>query len=321
MPLNIILPQGSGQTHFAMAYNSRDMNRRSFLNATLAFPSLLAAQTNEKRLLVHADDAGMCHSVNEATIEALTKGMVSSASIMVPCPWFPEFAAWAKQHPEMDLGLHLTLTSEWQHYRWRPVAPASSVKGLFDPEGYMWRSEVQTAKSASAQEVETELRAQIERAREFGVAFTHFDTHMGTMYTRPDYFDVYAKLAREYKVPCMIPRPSEELRDRKTPITEEMILAQERGGAVLLDHLVTGISGRTPAERRESYIKLLEGLPAGVTKLIIHLAKDTPEIRAVTGAWEYRWEDFLFWTDPATKQLMDRLNIRLITYRELGRRG
>ena len=161
---------------------------------------------------MHADDAGMCHSVNEATIEALTKGMVSSASIMVPCPWFPEFAAWAKQHPEMDLGIHLTLTSEWQHYRWRPVAPAASVKGLFDPEGYMWRSEVQTAKSASAQEVETELRAQIERAREFGVAFTHFDTHMGTMYTRPDYFDVYAKLAREYKVPCMIPRPSEELR-------------------------------------------------------------------------------------------------------------
>lgn len=297
------------------------MNRRAFLNAALAAPACLAAQTKEKRLLVHADDAGMCHSVNEATIEALTKGMVSSASIMVPCPWFPEFAGWAKQHPEMDLGIHLTLTSEWKDYRWRPVAPAASVKGLFDPEGYLWRNEVQTAKSATALEVETELRAQIERARQFGIAFTHFDTHMGTMYTRPDYFDVYAKLAREYKVPCMIPRPSEELRARQTPITEEMILAKEREGAVLLDRLVTGVPGRTPAERHESYTKLLEGLQPGVTKLIIHLAKDTPEIRAVTGAWEARWADFLFWTDPQTRQVMDRLNIRLITYRELGQRG
>jgi hypothetical protein len=221
----------------------------------------------------------------------------------------------------MDLGLHLTLTSEWKHYRWRPVAPPEKVKGLLDAEGYMWRSEMQTAFQASAAEVEFELRAQIDLAKRYGIAFTHLDTHMGTLFTRPDYFDVYAKLARECSVPCMIPRPSEELRARKTPITEEMILAKEKEGLPLIDWLVTGVGGRSPAERRESYLKLIASLRPGVTKLIVHLAKDDAEIRAITGNWEQRWGDFLFWSSPEARQALDAAGVRLFTYKELARAG
>jgi chitin disaccharide deacetylase len=308
------------------------MRRRDFLGAAAApvfgqsQPARTTAQRlgygpEEKLLMVHADDVGMCHSVNAASIEALLSGAVQSASIMVPCPWLSEIAAAAREHPELDLGLHLTLTSEWRHYRWWPVSPIDKVRGLLDPEGYMWRDVRGTATHASAAEVETELRAQLERARQFGIKFTHVDTHMGTLYARADYFDVYTKVAREARVPCMIPRPTgvaaAELKGY--PITAEMLERREAEGFVLLDHLVTGVPGNTPEDRKQSYERFLRGLKPGVTKLIVHLAKDDPEIRAVTNNWQQRWGDFLFWTSDRARALRTELGIKSVTYRELGK--
>lgn len=299
------------------------MHRRSFLSlaaGTAAATSALSAQTGEKRLIVHADDAGMCHTVNVATVDALTHGSVSSSSIMMPCPWVSEFAAWAKANPKMDLGLHLTLTSEWKYYRWRPVAPIDQVKGLIDPEGYMWRDVRNTATHATPAEIETELRAQCVRAKEYGIQFTHVDTHMGTLFARPDYFEVYTKIAKEFGVPCMLPRPTAEAAAemKEYPITAEMLNKKEAAGYKLLDRLHTGVPGKGWEQRSASYRKLIAELKPGVTKLIIHLAKDTPEIRAVTGAWEYRWEDFRFWTSQEAKDLLAQHNVRLFTYRELA---
>ena len=308
------------------------MRRRAFLAgmASSAFAQTRPGQTTAERLglgsdakllMVHADDAGMCHSVNMATCEALLSGAVQSASVMMPCPWVSEMAEFARQHPELDIGLHLTLTSEWKHYRWRPVAPPESVKGLLDPDGYLWRDVRSVATHASAAEIETELRAQLDRARHFGIRFTHVDTHMGTVYARPDYFDVYTKVAREAGVPCMIPRPTPEaaLELSQYPITAAALEAKEREGFVLLDRLVTGVPGGTLEERRESYRQLLRKLKPGVTKLIVHLAKDDPEIRAVTNAWQQRWADFQFWTSADARALRSETGVRPFTYRELSR--
>ncbi|HBY63510.1 MAG TPA: hypothetical protein DEH78_27105 [Solibacterales bacterium] len=295
------------------------MNRRTFLSlaaaAAPAFP-----QAPKKRLMVHADDAGMCHSVNVATIKALTAGAVQSASIMMPCPWVSEMAAWARENTKMDLGLHLTLTSEWVHYKWRPIAAPAAVPGLLDPDGYLWRDVRSVATRATAQEVETELKAQIAYARKLGIAFTHFDTHMGTLYARPDYFEVYTKLAKQNQVPCMIPRPSPALKAEMAqyPITEQMLARKGEEGFPLLDRLVTGVPGRTVEERKASYRTFLRELQPGVTKLIVHLAMDDPEIRSVTNAWEQRWADFLFFTSDEARALMKELDIHPVTYRELG---
>ncbi len=308
------------------------MNRRHFLSALAASP-LLAQQSpvddttarrlgkaGTKLLMVHADDAGMCHSVNLATSEALLSGSVQSASIMIPCPWVTEFAETARAHPELDLGLHLTLTSEWRYYRWGPVAPREKVKGLLDKDGYLFRDVRAVAMSATAEEVALELRAQIERARHLGIKFTHVDTHMGTLYARPDYFEVYTTVAKEAGVPCMLPRPAGIAREelKEYPITPDMLLKKEAAGYALLDRLVTGVPGRGIPDRSESYRKFLRDLPPGVTKLIVHLSKNDPEIRAISGAWEARWADFTFFTSTESKKLMAELGIKPVTYRELG---
>ena len=294
-----------------------------FVAAQTTTAQQLGYGSNDKVLMVHADDIGMSHSVNVASIEAFKKGMVTSGSIMVPCPWFPEIAAYAKEHPELDLGLHLTLTSEWKYLRWRPVASPEKVKGLLDPEGFMWRSERDTAKNATPQEIETEIRAQIERALAFGIKPTHLDTHMGTLYTRKDFFDVYTKLGKEYGIPVMVMRPTlEAIQYGKltgSPITEDVLKKVEADGFAMLDYLVTGVSGKTPAERKEAYKTFLRSLKPGVTMLIVHLGMNDPELKATTGSWEQRYGDFLAFTDPEIEALIKELGIKLTTWRELGK--
>ncbi len=156
-----------------------------------------------RRLIVHIDDAGMCHSANVATMKCLESGASTSASIMMPCSWAPEFAEYAKKHPEFCYGIHFTLNCEWSSFRWAPLAGRDRVPSLVDEDGYMWGGVEQLAKHAKADEVELELRAQIELAKKLGVPISHFDTHMGSVMARPDLVAVYVKLALEYQKPIL----------------------------------------------------------------------------------------------------------------------
>lgn len=279
---------------------------------------------NERLLIIHADDFGMSHSVNRATAQALTRGSVNSASVMVPCPWVLEAAEFCRTHPDADIGIHGTLTSEWRRYRWRPVLPFADVPGLIDPEGYLWHDVAGTAAHATADEVERELRAQVQRAMELGIRPTHLDTHMGTVFARAEFFRAYRKVAREFGLPCLLPQPHPELLERMDPpmrsAIEKIVAELGPNADYTLDELIS-IPGDVPPDRQEEfYLEAIRNLRPGITQIIIHCGVDDPELQAICGSHRRRDMDTKVFTGPRVRERMTAERVRLITWREIGRR-
>jgi hypothetical protein len=274
-----------------------------------------------RSLIVHADDAGMSHSVNVATIEGMEHGVVTSASILVPCAWFPEFAEYARKHPERDYGVHLTLTCEWKNYRWGPVAPRDKVPSLLDRDGYLYRDNAPVVAKAKLSEAETELRAQIDRAQAFGVRLSHLDTHMGTLLDRADLLELYINLGIAYNLPVMFTRqaslpafqakyPALRGHDRqlldlldshRLPVLSSVLMMYDDG-----DH----------GARARNYLKAFAGLPSGVSELIVHCGIDNAELEAITESAKLRDSDRRFVTDPQTKAELTRMGFTLTNWGE-----
>jgi predicted glycoside hydrolase/deacetylase ChbG (UPF0249 family) len=269
-----------------------------------------------KLLVVHADDLGETHSVNAAAIKALQGGTINSASMMVPCPWFPEIADYAKSHPDADFGLHLTLTSERVYYRWGPVAPADKVPSLVDLNGY-FHHDWEEGQHINAKEVDVELRAQIERALAMGVRPTHLDSHQYRLIMNgKELFDTMLRVAHDYKVPVFV--------NRDWFADHPYLQASLGPSDIVLDHTVTIEPGIPPEKWAEFYLTALKNLKPGVTEFVIHPGYDDDELRAATrerptwgSAWRQR--DFDFFTSDQFREMLDQQKIKLITWRELAR--
>lgn len=264
---------------------------------------------NTKLLIIHADDIGVSHSENAATIAALEKGSVSSGSIMVPCPWMPEIATYAKAHPNVDLGLHLTLTAEWKEYKWGPVLPRTEVPTLVDERGFFPDNSEAVGKNAKPSEVEKELRAQVERAKQFGIDPTHFDTHMGTTFATPELANIYVNLAKEYKVPILFPAMAKPI-------------VKEADNLVITDNILMASPDDYKGGMKNFYTKVLRELQPGFNVLLLHAAHNDAEMMAVTvdhpdygAAW--RQADFEFFTSEDCKKLLKDNNIKVITWKEV----
>jgi predicted glycoside hydrolase/deacetylase ChbG (UPF0249 family) len=275
---------------------------------------MLGYKPDQKLLIVNADDAGMCHSANMAVMDSMERGLLTSSTIMVPCPWFPEIATYAREHPKRDFGVHLDHTAEWKSYRWGPVSDRATVPGLVDPEGYLWSGEDQVWAHATADEAEREARAQIDRALAWGVDVTHIDSHMGTMQLNPAYLERYIKLAREYDLPMR--GGPKRLLAAMPEFGKAMATAKELG-IFSPDELIYEL--RKPGEPVDVYWKrVLRNLEPGVTELYIHPDVATDESKAITGTWEERDREYrLFTTDPEVRQIVTDEKIVFIGYREL----
>ncbi|MDP8243267.1 MAG: polysaccharide deacetylase family protein [Candidatus Hinthialibacter antarcticus] len=280
----------------------------------------LGYQADDVLLIIHADDMGMCRSANEACMECLDKGIVTSASVMVPCPWFPEAAQYFRENPDADMGLHLTLTAEWKKYRWGPVAPKSDVPGLLDPDGYFFHGVRSVVQSAKADEVEKEIRAQIEHAIKNGMKPTHMDSHMGTVYAHPAFWQAALKLSEEYNIPFMNFSASKWMLERakrdgiQFPVEAANALAAR--GIPLIDSL-PAIDDVPLEQTEEAYRELIANLEPGVHLLIIHPNVLTEESKAITGTHMKRNEEYKIFTNPETKKFIDEHNVKLIGWKDL----
>jgi chitin disaccharide deacetylase len=268
-----------------------------------------------KLVIIHADDLGVAHSENAASTNAMEKGSVSSASIMVPTPWFPEIAHYAATHATADLGLHITLTSEWKYLKWGPVTAAHQVPGLVNKYGFLYSSVDSVRRSASATEVEEETRNQVKRAIQFGIDPTHLDSHMGTIFSRADYLKAYLKVGHEFKIPVFIPRQIEGILGVKF---DSLITDRD----VIVDHVVTAMPQHLRTGFAAFYTNALKNIQPGLTYLIIHTAFDNDEMKAVAAGvqeWGSAWRqlDYDFFTSAECARLLKENNIYVITWREI----
>jgi predicted glycoside hydrolase/deacetylase ChbG (UPF0249 family) len=254
-------------------------------------------------LIVNCDDLGASHAANHGVYRALREGVATSASLMVPCPWAREAAS---HHRGEDVGVHLTLTAEYDLYRWGPITHAPS---LLDGDGGFPRTNIDVWEHADLDEVRRELRAQVERAILWGFDVSHLDSHMGTVQLRPEFFDVYLDLAVEYELPIRLSGASTQ---RRIGFPFRDLAAEE--GVLFPDRFVyipSGVGSRKVIERA------VFDLRPGVTEVYVHPAIDTPELRAIDDSWSARVDDLDLVLDPELRSMLERAGVILIGYREL----
>jgi chitin disaccharide deacetylase len=277
------------------------------LQVRLGYPA------NAKLLILNADDLAVSHSEDTASFAALDQKLITSATAMVPCPWFTEVAAYAKTHPASDLGLHLTLTAEWQTYRWGPVASRALVPSLVGPDGYFYASPSEVAEHAKLDEVEAEIRAQIERAKAMGLEPSHLDSHMHALYWTPELFGVFLKVAREYKLPIRMARNDQPF---------QSMLPLMAPGDPVPDAIFSPGADVPASGWTDYYVNLIKNLQPGVTEVFLHLARDDAESQAVMvdhpdwgAAWRQRELEAI--SSPEFRKALEENHVILIGWRDL----
>lgn len=276
---------------------------------------LLGYPKVSKLLIIHADDMGLSHSVNMATIKAFDDKGITSGSIMIPCPWAPEMAAYVKDHPGMDVGIHLTLTAEWDHYKWDGIIASDQIPSLLDKNNYFFPSVEELGKSAKAPEAEKELRAQIDKAIASGVQPTHLDTHMGSVLANPELVKIYLGLSDIYHLPVLFPR------SYLSWFPPDMAKGME-SKIFLLDNLFMLDPKMITGKWIDAYKKGIETLKPGLNEMIVHLAIDNDEMQAVCKGHDdygssWRQKDLDLVTSPEFKDLLKTNNIILIGWKQI----
>jgi len=282
----------------------------------------LGFSNDDRVIIIHTDDIGMCQASVDAFAELVDFGLISSGAVMVPCPWFLEAAKFAVAHPEADLGAHMTLTSEWETYRWGPISTRDPETGLMDEQGFFHRTSEGVWANANPEAAINELGMQVEWALQAGINLTHIDTHMGSI-AHPAIIPGYVQLAIKYGLPPMIPRMTAEdlaarkdVDDQAAEMAAGLIHTLEEMGIPLLD----GLSGLELVDANDRFgqaRQALKALKPGITHFIIHPSKDTPELRHITKSWDCRVADYETFMSEDTREFIKNEGIQVIGYRAL----
>ncbi len=281
----------------------------------------LGLNDNDRAVIIHTDDIGMCQASVAAFADLVDFGLISSGATMVPCPWFLDAAEYCRIHPQVDMGVHLTLTCEWKNYRWGPVSTRDPHSGLVDAQGFFYPTSAQAQELADPSAALVEIQAQIERAKQAGIEATHADTHMGTL-AHPKFVAAYIQTAVQAGLPPMMFRFNEagwaaqNLDPETIHMAMQMVEVLEEQGVPLLDNIAT-VHLEDPNNRMECAKQTLSELPPGVTHFIIHPSKDTPELRAITPDWRSRAGDYETFTSEEMRKFLQNCGLNVIGYRDL----
>ena len=281
----------------------------------------LGLAANDRAVIIHTDDIGMCQASVEAFADLNEIGIISSGAVMVPCPWFLHAAEYARQHPQVDLGVHLTLTSEWETYRWGPLSTRDPASGLLDEQGYFYHLTAPAQEHADPAAVELELSTQVQRAIQQGLLPTHVDTHMFSV-GHPRLLGSYIQIAWKFRLPPLILRLDEAgwrflgLDAETATMAASMIEPLEAAGLPMLDNIF-GMPLDNPENTLERTRQALSDLQPGVTHFIIHPSKDTPELRAITPDWRCRVANYQDFSREELRKHIQNIGLHVIGYRAL----
>jgi len=293
-------------------------NPNSTPNMIMNLAQKLGFSENTKLLIIHADDAGLSHSQNRATMQALEIGIVNSYSVMVPCPWFYEIAVFAKNNPQFDNGIHLTLTCEWENYKFGPVLPISEVPSLVDGNGHFYKKREELRKKATLEDVKKEIQAQIEKALQFGLNPTHLDSHMYSVGSSPEYLNIYRDLGKKYNIPVLMNRRLLEMVGLNP---DENI---HKGDLIMANAHLGVYEDFEAGKLSDYYSEVLDNLVSGLNIVLIHPAFDDSEMKEITvnhpnfGS-EWRQIDFNYFTSQDTMAKIKENKIEPITWNDIGK--
>ncbi|HVG20581.1 MAG TPA: polysaccharide deacetylase family protein [Blastocatellia bacterium] len=271
----------------------------------------LGFNATDRVIVINADDIGMCQATLPAFFDLVESGLVSSGSVMVPCPWFPEAARVCRSRPSVDIGVHLTLTSEWDNYRWGPVSTRDPASGLLDPEGYFYRNQSMWERP-DPQVIRAEMSAQVNQARNAGLDLTHINCHMfATLDTR--LVGQYVGLGFEQRLPVLMVRQPQWVEI----LSERAINEWEEQGLPVFDHLREMYLNKPAQARSHQARDVFDNLPPGLTYFMIHPAQDTPELRAITQDWQQRVADYETFMSAGLRDHVRQSGIQVIGWRAL----
>ena len=281
----------------------------------------LGFSEQDRVVIIHTDDIGMCQATIPAYAGLIEAGLISSASTMVPCSWFPAAAQFCREHPSVDMGVHLTLNAEWDTYRWGPISTRDPKSGLLDEQGYFFSNTASTMRSADPAAVAIELKAQLDRALASGIDVTHVDSHMGTVMTAP-FFELYLNLALEYRLPAFLLKSTaanlhrfgadSDLLKRWADLTSDL----EERGVTFFDQ-ITMLPLDDPNDNVGIVKHTIDNLQPGLTYMILHPSVDTPELRSCAPDWPSRVANYEALSNPELLDYVKQSGVQVIGYRPI----
>jgi len=289
--------------------NEQTNNDFEEISETLGF------KPTDKLLIIHADDLGLCESVNSATFESFENGSISSASVMMTTKEINEVSSFINNNQNFDMGIHLTVTSEWKYHKWGGVLNNNDISSILNTENHLFWNKRKFTKNGELDEIRKELQAQIDLGKSMGINPSHIDSHEGALFFDPNIFKLYLDLAKENNLLAFVPIEASVHFDESFKKPKH---------AIIIDQFHMLPEGTNINEIKDYYFDVVKNLKPGLSQIIIHLGKDEKELREITidhPNFDYRWrqKDYEIFNSLEFKNHLQKNNIKLINWKDLNK--